>query len=60
MKRGDLVLCEFHVARIPLLVLGVIVNEQVGIAVDMRFYNVLMGDGRMKLVPQNFLRELPP
>ena len=55
MKRGNLVLYCNPQKMIP-PTLGIILEEQWHVAVDSRFYVVLLSDGNRKLIPDHYLR----
>jgi hypothetical protein len=55
MKRGNLVLYCNPQKMIP-PTLGIILKEQRHVAVDSRFYVVLLSDGNRKLIPDHYLR----
>ena len=57
MKPGDLVL-YYNSDRIPLPFLGIILHEHHNIAVDHRFFSVLLNNGSEKIIPDSYLRHL--
>jgi len=64
VKPGDLVL-YYNSDRIPLPHLGIILQEKFlelqehhNIAVDHRFFSVLLNNGSEKIIPDSYLRHL--
>jgi hypothetical protein len=55
MKQGDLVVYR-NTPRIPTPLIGIILSEQINIAKDTKFFNVLLPDGVVKLIPDLYLR----
>ena len=49
MKRGDLVKIKFSSTRIPWHPLGIILKEVHGSVLDVRFFQVILPDGKIKL-----------
>ena len=58
MKQGDLVVYR-NTPRIPTPLIGIILSEQINIAKDTKFFNVLLPDGVVKLIPDLYLRVIP-
>lgn len=54
---GNLVL-YYNTDRIPHPVLGIILYEHRGIAVENRFFQVLLSNGSEKIIPDSYLRRL--
>ena len=57
MRVGELVL-YYNSDRIPLPLLGIILQEHHNIAVDTRFFSVLLSNGSEKIIPDSYLRHL--
>jgi hypothetical protein len=49
VKRGDLVKIKFSTTRIPWYPLGIILKEVHGHAIEARFFQVILPDGKIKL-----------
>lgn len=57
MKSGDLVVCRPSAWRSE-SVLGIIIRERVGIAIDTRFFDVFIPGSGAKLIPETYLNQL--
>ncbi len=57
MFPGELVL-YYNQDRIPRPFLGIILYEHRGIAVENRFFQVLLNNGTEKIIPDSYLRRL--
>lgn len=58
MNPGDLVVYR-NTPRIPTPLIGIILSEQINIAKDTKFFNVLLPDGVVKLIPDLYLKVIP-
>ena len=56
-EAGNLVL-YYNTDRIPRPFLGIILYEHHGVAVDHRFFQVLLSNGTEKIIPDSYLRRL--
>ena len=57
VKPGDLVVYR-NTNRIPKPLLGIVLYEHSGIAVDNRFYQILLQSGESKMIADHYLREV--
>lgn len=55
MKPGSLVRYQNNYKRIPLPLIGIIIDEKLGISKDQRFFNVLLENGVVKLISAHYL-----
>ena len=49
MKKGDLVKIKFSTTKVPWYPFGIILKEVHGIAIEARFFHVILPDGKVKL-----------
>lgn len=54
MKPGSLVRYR-NTHRIPQPLIGIIIEEKLGISIDQQFYNVLLENGIVKLISTHYL-----
>jgi hypothetical protein len=54
VKPGSLVRYQNNYKRIPQPLIGIIIEEKIGISTDQQFYNVLL-DGVVKLICTHYL-----